>query len=201
MGDIVKKPQQARSQETRNRIIEAGSRLLNERGYYNVTTADIAKEAGVSTGILYRYFKNKLDITIEVLKKISQERITPLIGKLGPGVLNRETFVAFLDYVMEEMCDFHTELGAMHNDLITLFSRKAGITHYFEQLEDDILKQIEAVLILNHVEIEHISEKVHIVYNLLENYCHEKVLHLHDYLDYDVLKQEVINSLVHIVFG
>ena len=52
-------PQQPRSIEKRNKIIEAGFRLFSEKGYYNTNTAEIANQSGVSTGILYRYFTDK----------------------------------------------------------------------------------------------------------------------------------------------
>ncbi len=58
----VRIPVQKRSIEKKNKIIEAGFDLICEKGYYNVSTPDIAKHAGVSTGIIYQYFKDKHDI-------------------------------------------------------------------------------------------------------------------------------------------
>ena len=49
----TREPQQKRSIEKKNRIIEIGFRLMCEKGYQNTTTADIAKAAGDSTGIIY----------------------------------------------------------------------------------------------------------------------------------------------------
>lgn len=60
----TREPQQKRSIEKKNRIIETGFRLMCENGYQKTTTADIAKAAGVSTGIIYSYFKDKRDIFI-----------------------------------------------------------------------------------------------------------------------------------------
>jgi AcrR family transcriptional regulator len=64
-------PTQKRSLEKYDKILTAGFRLFNEQGYFNVTTADIAKEADVATGSVYSYFKDKKDIYIEVRKRIS----------------------------------------------------------------------------------------------------------------------------------
>ncbi|MBP5669859.1 MAG: TetR/AcrR family transcriptional regulator, partial [Lachnospiraceae bacterium] len=60
----VNKPKQKRSIETRNKILEVGSMLMLKEGYHNVTTDDIAKAAGLSTGIVYHYFKDKKDILL-----------------------------------------------------------------------------------------------------------------------------------------
>lgn len=53
-------PQRAeRSQETRRRIFEAAMRLFAQHGFDRTSTATIAKEAGVSQGIIFHYFETK----------------------------------------------------------------------------------------------------------------------------------------------
>ena len=65
----IREPIQKRSIEKKEKIIESGFELICEKGYYNTNTAEIAKNAGVSTGIVYQYFKDKHDILIDALKK------------------------------------------------------------------------------------------------------------------------------------
>lgn len=45
--------------QTRSAVLEAGHQVFVERGYYNTRVDDIAKSAGVSHGVFYRYFENK----------------------------------------------------------------------------------------------------------------------------------------------
>ena len=59
----VQKPIQQRSQQTRLKIMQTALSVISEKGYHNVTVDEIAKAAEVSTGIAYRYFKNKKDST------------------------------------------------------------------------------------------------------------------------------------------
>lgn len=54
-----------------------GFRLMCENGYQKTTTADIAKAAGVSTGIIYSYFKDKHDIFTAGLKLDGSQMIMP----------------------------------------------------------------------------------------------------------------------------
>lgn len=49
-------------QEQRNRIRHAAARLHRERGTSALTVRAVAKEAGVSTGLIYRYFANMSDL-------------------------------------------------------------------------------------------------------------------------------------------
>src|ERR671920_2372972 len=44
---------------TRERILEAALRLFAERGYEATTMRDVAREAGASLGLAYRYFASK----------------------------------------------------------------------------------------------------------------------------------------------
>lgn len=55
-------PQQARSRERFNRILDAAAELFVEIGYESVTTDDIAARASTSVGGLYRFFPDKLAV-------------------------------------------------------------------------------------------------------------------------------------------
>ena len=68
MKNIVREPRQERAIEKKNKIIKAGYELFSEVGYYGTNTAEIAKRAGVSTGIVYGYFQDKRDILLSVLE-------------------------------------------------------------------------------------------------------------------------------------
>ena len=72
-------PTQKRSIEKRNRIIEKGFELMCEKGYYNVSTPDIAEAAEVSTGIIYQYFNDKKDIFIEGVKNYANTIMFPML--------------------------------------------------------------------------------------------------------------------------
>lgn len=51
----------------RGQIIAAAIKLFGARGYYTVTIKDIAKEAGISPGLIYQYFRNKEDVLLFTL--------------------------------------------------------------------------------------------------------------------------------------
>ena len=45
--------------DKREAILKTALNLFTERGFHNTPTSLIAKEAGVATGTLFHYFKNK----------------------------------------------------------------------------------------------------------------------------------------------
>src|SRR3989442_1439301 len=51
----------------RDRIVEAGLALLQERHYDQIQVKDVAERANVALGTLYRYFSSKEHLFAEVL--------------------------------------------------------------------------------------------------------------------------------------
>ena len=69
----------------RNTILNAATKNFAEKGYQYSTVAEIAKVAGVSTGLVYSYFKNKLDLLLSVvllfwqnINQENQEKLTDI---------------------------------------------------------------------------------------------------------------------------
>ena len=75
----VREPKQQRAILKKESIIDAGFKCICEVGYHNTNTAEIAKEANVSTGIIYQYFKDKHDILIESLYAYGNSVFYPMI--------------------------------------------------------------------------------------------------------------------------
>ena len=56
--------------ERRGQILRAAVKLFSEKGFYTTTIQQIAKEAGVSAGLIYQYFGDKDDILFLSLKLV-----------------------------------------------------------------------------------------------------------------------------------
>ncbi|MGD1221455.1 TetR/AcrR family transcriptional regulator [Streptomyces krungchingensis] len=68
MAEQVNKPQQQRSREKVARILEVTASLLETTSYDDLGTKLIAAEAGVSVGVLYRYFADKEAIVASLVR-------------------------------------------------------------------------------------------------------------------------------------
>jgi AcrR family transcriptional regulator len=88
-----KQPQQARSTELVEAILDAAVQVLAKEGAQRFTTARVAEKAGVSVGSLYQYFPNKAAIlfrlqsdewrqTSELLRGILAETNVPPLERL-----------------------------------------------------------------------------------------------------------------------
>ncbi len=107
--DTKGKVRQARAAETRKRIVAAAKKLITENGFENVSIEDIAKEAEVSTGSFYTYFKKKEDV-VEKLNQLSFYRLAEITNEMkDKGLDDRlkyycRQFLAEIERVGIEIC-------------------------------------------------------------------------------------------------
>jgi TetR/AcrR family transcriptional regulator, fatty acid metabolism regulator protein len=67
-----------RMQDRRDSILAAAKDAFAERGFEGTSIADIARGAGVSDGLVYRYFANKRDLLNEVLRAFYERTMVDL---------------------------------------------------------------------------------------------------------------------------
>src|SRR5579863_6792507 len=70
--------QDARSNETQLRLLDATIACLHERGYANTTTTEIANRAGVSRGAQLHHFPHKNDLVVRALDHLFSLRIAEM---------------------------------------------------------------------------------------------------------------------------
>lgn len=62
-------------EETRERLLDAAARVFEIKGYEGATVAQIAKEAGVSSGAIYAHYSSKAELLVDALRA-HKERVT-----------------------------------------------------------------------------------------------------------------------------
>lgn len=195
MDKKVRQPQQERSNEKKNKIIAASYEVFSEIGYHAASTPEIAKRAGVSTGIVYSYFKDKRDILLYVLDIY--------IGKIAKPFMEKfEQLTASVDakVVVPEIVDLtisvHNENAHLHNTLHALASGDDEVKERFMTLEKHITTKIPSRLRELGLDIPFMEEKVHIAMNSVQSFAHEFVYDRHDYLNYGEMRKAVEKSVI-----
>lgn len=78
-------PQQTRSQETLDRILDAAEKVLDEKSFTEATLAEIMERAGVTVGAFYRRFPDK-----DALLHLLDERFFHQMHERADELLNPE---------------------------------------------------------------------------------------------------------------
>ncbi len=198
MKNIVREPQQERSIEKKNKIIQAGYELFTETGYYGTNTVEIAKRAGVSTGIVYGYFQDKRDILICVLKIYIEQVSLPLIDIMQKAKGNVD-FASLAESIIEKTIELHEQYAKLHNTLHSLAATDELVNAEFIKLENNITEQVTEQLRELGVQAESLAERVHMAMNIIQSFSHEYVFDNHSYLNYPAMKRIVRDLLVKLI--
>lgn len=83
---------------SREKILKAALRVFGEKGYYEATISEIAKEANITEATIYKYFSNKEELILKIPLKDTQEIIELIDRWLRPirGCLNKLRTLIYL---------------------------------------------------------------------------------------------------------
>lgn len=190
MQKEIRQPVQQRSIETKRKIIKAGYALFSKNGFFKTNTAQIAKEAQVSTGIVYGYFNDKKDILKEVINEYITQVYDPVFALLD-NIGKKEDVEKLIKDVLILAEKLHKNSSDIHRELESVAQSDEEINKTFVSLQDQVtLRFVEKLKALNYKNIT--NENIHLAMNLIESYVHEAVYDKHLYINYDKLKQNVI---------
>ena len=126
--------------ETRlERVKQATIRIIVEKGYYGTTISNIANSAGVSTGYLYRHYKNKADLVRSLFVENKRNFHKTLFDFLDKS----NTIEEFL----HRSCQYIRQTVTENPEIIKFYSL---LTHDYNFKFPDIIKE-EVILIGNKI--------------------------------------------------
>ncbi len=195
----IREPIQKRSIEKKEKIIKSGFELICEEGYYNTNTAEIAKAAGVSTGIVYQYFKDKHDILVEGIKRYASEIFYPMLNVTSNIKIDKSNLDTILRNMINTFIENHKLSQVAHEEIMAMTHSDKEIAEFFQQNEMAMTKNISKILVDNGFDSKNLDEKVHIAIHLIDDLCHEIVYHKHKDLDYDVMINLVIENILNFI--
>lgn len=184
-------PRQRRSRELVDALVEAGSRVLIERGWEGFTTQRVAEIAGVSPGSLYQYFPDQSSLVAEIIERQSEREVSFQLAHMA-NLPPDATLVQALDHAIEGVLAFQREEGALmraalrampeigrHGALVRRVTIVAeGFRGMLEARRDELNGQDSRVV-------------THVLVNALHSLTHDGVLPRPEWLDDEALAAEL----------
>ena len=195
----IREPIQKRSIEKKEKIIQYGFELICQKGYYNTNTAEIAKAAGVSTGIVYQYFKDKHDILLEGIKRYAKDIFFPMLSITSSEKINKDNLETVLRKMINTFIENHKLSQSAHEEITAMIHSDKEISNFFHEHELYMTDKIVNVLNNSNICPDYLEEKVHISINLIDDLCHEIVYHKHKEMNYDVMVNLVIETIMNLL--
>lgn len=189
---VTYEPKQKRSIEKKNHIIDVGLQLMMKQGYYHTTTDDIANAAGVSTGIIYRYFTDKHDLLLCGLNfyvtKLEEEDYLDIPDKSPEGIQH------FVTKLIDKFLNYHLKYAGVHEELETMRHSDADVGALYKRAESSIIARIAASLQKSGDSHTDLTERIYAVFHLMEGFCHMSMQTDLPHVNMEQMKQIIIRT-------
>lgn len=100
MPATARKVQTDQVLDKRSRLLDAALDLFETRGFDGVSVPEIARRAGVATGTLYLYFKDKTALVNALYRHWKGAYNDAVLAPLPPGLLARDAFTTYWQRMM-----------------------------------------------------------------------------------------------------
>ena len=100
---------------------DAALQLFTERGYEHVSIANIAKEAGIAVGTVYRFYDNKLFLLRAMLEGIEAEFVARMKAEWAKGGEYAER--------LDKVCEGLFEVAQERSALLRLFTMTTDVVY------------------------------------------------------------------------
>lgn len=126
-------PAKSLSGEKAQRIVEAMRRSVARRGTAGSTFEHVAREAGVSRGLLHYYFGTKEQLLVEAVRRDCELRLELLERRLA-GAQTAQDFIGLMAQDLQETLRDDPDFVTLVFELFTLARRNADIALEYAQL-------------------------------------------------------------------
>lgn len=126
-----------KSNQTREKILDASLKLFNEKKASNVSTVQISAAMKISPGNLYYYYANKEEVIRCIWKERIAENLKVILGNAG----EMRTAADLLDYIKE--CSKHImKYNFFYTEMPTLFTNDNELLRLCGDISDRIVRSL-----------------------------------------------------------
>ena len=123
----------------------------------------------------------------------------PMIDIIDNVIIDKTSINLLLSKIIEKFISVHNIKKEAHEELMAMSHLDPEISDIFKSREQLITEKISTILLNSGFNEYHINEQVHIIIGLVDNYCHEVVYHHHKKLNYDIMREEVLDTILFIL--
>jgi AcrR family transcriptional regulator len=173
-----RQPVQARAIQTREKILDAGESLFLRTGFHKVLADDIARDAGVSVGSFYNYFKDKRAVFLAILERCSDQVIAGVVEQLSALPVEGDLdVVTIANQILESLMVTHRRYFPLFQQADQMAAFDEEIRAYGIASERSTLKAFEELLtrFLSDQAQADVAEIAFVLYHATEGIVHHLV--------------------------
>ena len=132
----------------REQILDAATHLFVEHGYEDTTVDEIAKNAGLSKGAIYWYFKSKLDILFAITDRFVRDEQMGVVrmaeGEVGPEAIYKSHASLYQEKLSSPE---HDQILCQLYTLATRFPEiREKLTSYYHEWDNTVVVLINRAI-------------------------------------------------------
>jgi len=151
----VRPPQQARSQETLDRLLDAAEALVAQKGFEDTPVAEIAQRAGSSVGAFYARFQDKDALLHALYDRYYEQAIATADAALDPARWEDARIAEILDAVVHFLVSIYRERRGLMRAFAIRTHSDASFQARRERLSHYVSERLSALLLARPDEIRH----------------------------------------------
>jgi AcrR family transcriptional regulator len=151
----VRPPQQTRSQETLDRILDAAEALAAEKGFAHAPVSEIVRRAGSSVGAFYTRFADKQALLQALYQRFFEQATATADDALDPGRWQGARIPELIAEVVRFLVAIYRERGGLMRAFVARQHTDAGLLARRERLSHYVSDKLAALLLARRDEIAH----------------------------------------------
>ncbi|HLG13569.1 MAG TPA: TetR/AcrR family transcriptional regulator [Blastocatellia bacterium] len=171
-------PKQARSKQTKEKIVTAAIKLFQERGFEKTTSNEIAAAAGVSVGSFYVYFTDKRHLLLTIFDRLADELYKNIFDSFKPEHLFDSDLKPRIRQAVANAIIDKQRLSGLHRVICELVLKDAEFAARHKAVTDRSILKLHEIISLagkaglaNDIDIEAAAFVVHrVVFDLSQDY-------------------------------
>ncbi|MCJ2164939.1 MULTISPECIES: TetR/AcrR family transcriptional regulator [unclassified Pseudodesulfovibrio] len=170
----VRIPQQARSIDKRNRLVDAAMDLFGQKGFQGTTAREIANAAGVSVGTFYAYFTDKKAMLIEIFTQHMANVDHSVFTELKSLSAGKTTGRELMRCVVELGHISHKQSPELLRVLLAMRYTDEDFAQLSERQDNELVAKLTRFLetLRSHLRVDDLEAAARIVSNAFEETMH-----------------------------
>ncbi len=162
----VRPVQQARSQQTIERLLDGAEALIADKGFNDVTVAQIAARAGFSVGAVYSRFRDKLGLLHCLQDRFVEEAYLTTDAAFDPGRWEGASIEEIVSEMIVFLVEIHRERRGVLRELLGRTLRDASMVERRIRLTAHISDRLSRLLLAHSERIRHPDPKAAVSFGL-----------------------------------
>ena len=154
-SQFFRPPQQSRSQETLDRILDAAEQVLAEKAFGEATLAEIMERAGVTVGAFYRRYPDKNALLRHLDERFFAEMLRKSDDVLSPSRWGNATARDIIEHFAREAVEVYSTRRGLLRSLFLRARTDTVLQQSALHVNEEYIKKLRELLIPRRDQMSH----------------------------------------------